>query len=302
MRRPLRSASAVLSLALVLTGCGGDKKKAAETAAPSTPSTTSAATATTEPATPSPAKSTSTPKPVAFGAVLRAAGQKAEAAGSAKFTMTMKMGAAGSMKATGVQTFTSATGRMTMDMTMGGQSLKFETLMTKSAMYMKFPKEMAGQLGGKPWVKFSYKDLEKFSGVDLEEMLSQSQSSGPGAYLKMLTAAKDTERVGTATIRGEKTTQYAGTIKPTDLSKIFTGDQRKQYHSLLKSVGAGKVKVRVWVADDGLPRRIHQIMTVSGQKMDMTMDLFDFGAKVDVTPPAASQTTDMVKLMEQSRG
>lgn len=294
MRRSLRCTAVVLAVGLTLAGCSS-KKKTPVASAP-----TSAA-ASTPAATPTP-----TPSEVATDGVelVRNASVKAEQAGTAKFVMTMKMTVPGqgdvTIRANGAQTLKAPLkARMVMKMAGGGQDMRFETIMTAKAMYMKFPKELAQQMGGKAWVKIVFADLKGLSGVDIQTLIDQSQQSGPTAYVKMLVAAGDVKEVGTETIRGEETTQYSGTVQPEDLTKAFTGDLRKQYSALLKQIGSSPIEMDIWVGADGLPRRLHQVMSFQGNEMDLSMDLYDFGTKVDVTPPPASKTTDLGKLLKK---
>jgi hypothetical protein len=314
MRRPLRCTAAVLALGLTLVGCGGDKKKSAPqapvtaAASSSAPAASAAPTASASESPSASATAAASPSEPPAGEdgqqVVRASSAKVTAEGSAKFTMTMKAGPV-VVQARGAQRFKAPVqARTTMSIEGAGKDVqKMDSLLTEKAMYIKFPRNLAAQLPGKkPWLKMTFADLEKAGGVDMKQLLEQSQQSSPDAYLKMLTAAGDIKQVGTKAIRGEQTTQYAGTIQPEDLAKAFTGKLREQYSTMLESMKAGPIKMDVWVAADGLPRRVHQVMTLQGQQMDMTMDLFDFGTKVDVQPPAAAQTTDMSELMKKSKG
>jgi hypothetical protein len=182
--------------------------------------------------------------------------------------------------------------------------MHLEVLLTPKVLYIKFPAKMAAQLPGKRrWLKMSFTDMDTAAGAQFKQLMEQSQQSSPDAYLRMLTAAEDIEEVGEDTIRGQQAKEYAGTIDTKALTKKFTAAQRKHYATMLEQLEAGgKVAFSVWVGADGLPRRIRQKMTVQGQPVDVVMDLFDFGKKVNVTAPPAAQTTDYGKLIEQSRG
>ncbi|MEO6715116.1 MAG: hypothetical protein ABIM89_17050 [Mycobacteriales bacterium] len=236
---------------------------------------------------------------------MRAAGQKADQAGTATYSIVMKTTIPGqgpvTIKGKGVSSLRQPLGRSSMTMAGANQNISMEVLMTSSALYMKFPKEMAQELGGKAWLKMSFADLQKASGLDLKALLEQSQQSSPTEYLKALVAAGDIKDLGTETVRGTATTHYSGTVTVQALTSAYQGELREQVAGLLKQMGTSPVKMDVWVAADGLPRRMRQVMTVGGNRSDMSMEFLRFGDTLDLTPPPATQTTDLATLMGKER-
>ena len=82
---------------------------------------------------------------------------------------------------------------------------------------------------------------------------------------------------------------------------------RQSYEQSVKQLGATTIPADVWVDGDGLVRKIAFSFSIpktrtggmpgGGQTITETIEFFDFGVNVDVTPPPASETTDLTKLM-----
>jgi hypothetical protein len=293
MTRLFRCTAAALVVATSLAGCSSSKPKAgsAPSAVASKPASAEAdaTTAGQEPA-------------VAGEALVKAAGEKADKAGTVSYSMVMKTTVTGKGEVTTNAEGVSAMkpplrGRIAMTMNIAGKPVAIEMLMTPDAFYMKYPPDMAKAFGGKLWVKMAFADLEKVGGLNFKQLFEQSQQSSPMAYLKALVAAGDIKKVGKETIRGTETTHYSGTIDPNALTKAYSGALKAQIDGLMKQMGTSPVAMDVWIAADGLPRRIHEVMTVAGNETDIAMEFLKFGATVDVTPPPADQTTDFGKLL-----
>jgi hypothetical protein len=63
-------------------------------------------------------------------------------------------------------------------------------------------------------------------------------------------------------------------------------------------MGNQPIGVDVWLDDQGLPRRMSESFSFDKtMTMRLTMDLYDFGAPVQVTPPPTSQVVDVTSLM-----
>jgi hypothetical protein len=293
MSRLFRCTVAAVVVGMSLTACGGDSKPKAETAA---------TTAASQPGASAAAETTAVDPVAAGAALLKVAGEKADEAGTVSYTMVMKTTVPGQGEVTtnaeGVSSMKPPLrGRISMTMDMAGKPIAMEMVMTPDAMYIKYPPDMAKAFGGKAWVKMAFADLEKVAGLDFKQLVEQSQQNSPTAYLKALVAAGDIKEVGKEEIRGIETTHYSGTITPDALTKAYKGDVQVQMEALLKQMGTSPIKMDVWLAGDGLPRRLHQVMTVAGNDADIVIDLLEYGAKLDVTPPPADETTDIGNML-----
>jgi hypothetical protein len=173
------------------------------------------------------------------------------------------------------------------------------TIVTQGlTMYMHAP-TLAEQLPAqKDWLKVDVEALAKSRNVDLGQFrqLTQNDPTQMLAYLRA-TSGK-VEKVGTETVRGVETTHYRAKV---DLDKVAAqapASLRKTYRasiqSLKQSLGSRTVPVDVWVDGDNLVRRLAEHLAVKGSgKVDFSVDFYDFGAPVSISPPPASDTLDL---------
>jgi hypothetical protein len=241
-------------------------------------------------------------KPTSPRHAIFAAAEKT-AATSARVFMTMEMqtgGEAMTMEAEGA--FADDSGRMTMNMDVAGEEMAVEMILAPGAYFMKFPPELMQELpGAKQWVRLDFDALED-AGIDMEAF-EDFQQGDPSRTLDMLRAVSDDfAKVGTESVRGVPTTRYHGTL---DLEKVAelapTERSRKAYETLIDQAKVTSFPMDVWLDADGYARRMVYAVTMSeggdDLTMEITLELWDFGVDVDVTPPPADQVTDLAALM-----
>lgn len=251
------------------------------------------------------------------------AADKTAAQKSAKFDMSMQMTLPGveqpvRLFATGAVDYAKDAARVDMDFgelarTMGqaqaAGEMKMSMIFDAPAMYMKLPAAMTG--GGAPPTPWVSVDLTKATGIDLGQLSRLSQN--PADQLEMLrTASDDVEQRGKKEVRGVETTHFHATLnmrKALDegLKALPEKDREKTKRALeamIQQSGLDTIPVDVFLDDDGVLRRMVMDMEMAaaqegGEKvrMVMTMDMFDFGMPVDVTPPPASEVTDITEQM-----
>ncbi|HZT84859.1 MAG TPA: hypothetical protein VE984_05495 [Gaiellaceae bacterium] len=163
---------------------------------------------------------------------------------------------------------------------------------------------LASQLpGGKQWIKLDLSKLGKSAGVDLGSLLSGSQLQ-PSDVLGMLRSeGARIEKLRSATIDGTATTHYRVTIDPAKAlaSKGLTSP-------LFQSFAAGMPKIpeNVWIGKDGLVRRVQLSygLAHAGHRahVDMTMDVYDYGAKIAIAPPPSGAVFDATQLAQSGLG
>ena len=132
---------------------------------------------------------------------------------------------------------------------------------------------------------------------------SLGQSADPGSAAQLLSAmSDDTVKVGTETIHGAKTTHYKGTIDVTRAKALAPNDFARKAIQRLLDNGATTIPADVYIDSKGRLRRVvqHIALTVKGISTDSTsqIDLYDFGVKVDVQKPAASDIRDGSALLK----
>src|SRR5512132_1293461 len=193
--------------------------------------------------------------------------------------------------------------KQAMDVTMNvqgggaGMPSAVELRLLHTAMYMRLDELPAGgQLPkGKSWVKVDLERALKTLGVDLAN-LGVGQS--PTGVLAQLRGSTNTQKVGTETIDGVRTTHYRGTVDVQDALDQATAKERKALRRLLDEakahgIDATSTTFDVWVGDDGLVRRLTQQVGSVGQ---VTMTFSHYGEPVQIAAPPAEETIDLSDL------
>jgi hypothetical protein len=246
------------------------------------------------------ASSPPAPSPLSV-ASLQAAAANTEAAQSAKFTMTMSFDTSGrdvEMRAAGAVAQDGKHAVIEIDIPGVG---RIEERLIDESIYMSldgFPIP-AGQLPpGKHWVRISFGDLAQASGLDLNALREQAQSSTPTqglAYLHGLSGA--VERVGDDTVHGAHATHYRASIDYThavDEVPGLTAEARQRIATL------GTVPADIWIDDHD--RVVKMQFAVDGSAFgdghaEMTMEISDFGSPVDIEPPPPEEVINISELL-----
>jgi hypothetical protein len=238
-------------------------------------------------------------------------GKAAEQTGqtdSFKADMTMQMtgSSEGGMSASGTMQYRTkpdlAYSMNFGQMTVGGQSMAgMEQRLVGRTMYMKMPSlTQLGGGSGKPWLKISLDELGKKSGMNIDELLQQSQQMDPVQNTKMLTASKDAREVGKENVDGVQTTHYTGTYRMEDAIAKLSPETQDAYRKSVGKTGMDAMHFDLWVDGKQLPRKMTmQSKQTSEGTMTMTMKYHDFGQPVQITEPPASEVTDFGEIMSR---
>jgi hypothetical protein len=140
---------------------------------------------------------------------------------------------------------------------------------------------------GKEWIKVDMGKATKALGFNAKGLLGTS----PGDVLSSLERTRTpVETVGEETIDGVETTHYRGTIDP---KKVPAADRLQQLTAPVYK------PLEAWVDGDGLLRQVKLDYTTRAYTnraerahVTLTMKLHDFGATVDVEPPAPGTVVD----------
>jgi hypothetical protein len=202
--------------------------------------------------------------------------------------------------------------RFTLTTTVAGQQIEIREL--GQVLYEKLPAAASSHLpGGKPWISVNLNTLvQHLTGASLSE-LEAGQQEDPAntlSYLKQASAS-GLHRVGTATVRGVPTTEYTATIDLNKVAAAQPGAVAKAIKAEEKSLGTSSYPISVWVDAKHLVRQLGYHTTVSPASsptagsaassratVAATLQFYDFGTPVTVTAPAASQTSDITKLLQ----
>lgn len=156
---------------------------------------------------------------------------------------------------------------------------------------------------GAKWASLDLRKALEGFGMDADA-LGKLFNVDPAAQLKALDLAKDMKQVGREKIDDVDTTHFRGQMTARETIAALPPEQRKEAEKAIKELEGfddtfdQPLPYDFWIDDDNVVRR----MVVSGEfpgekgvpagKMRVQVDLSDFGAKLDTSPPPAGETFD----------
>jgi hypothetical protein len=149
------------------------------------------------------------------------------------------------------------------------------------------------------WVKMDLAKMAKKEGVDLGAIMNANQAD-PSQSLRMLMASSGARVTGSERIRGVQTVHYSFNI---DFKKL--AQDNKPFRQLTEATGKVSAPAEAWIDNKGRVRRLTVTMSLGAQlgtpmSMTMTEDLYDFGARADITPPSDDLVVDLSSLSGSS--
>jgi hypothetical protein len=135
----------------------------------------------------------------------------------------------------------------------------------------------------------------------------------PAQMVSYLDATSDVKRVGTDSIRGVTTTHFAGAFVLAKLLKRLTAsgqaDANPALFNELALLGVKQIPIDAWIDRQGLLRRIRVNWSLtnpqnSAQKLRlfMVVTFFDYGTRLGVHVPQASQTITLKQFEKAAAG
>jgi hypothetical protein len=227
-------------------------------------------------------------------AAVAAAADVADAASSSSFTIELVSTAPGVPEYSGEGSFLAdGTGRLTMEL----DGVSIESLFVADAIY--FSSDVFAGVVDTPWVTVDLDVLSDSAGVDLEALVGGG--GDPTAALDQLRGAGEVAEIGTEEVRGVTTTRFHAVVDLHDAIAAAPEDQREALEQLLEQaetlLDSSVVEVDVWIDAEGRPARMTQLTELAGGHTTVTMELFDWGVPVDLTPPPADEVTDITDLV-----
>jgi hypothetical protein len=176
---------------------------------------------------------------------------------------------------------------------MGGKSLPggVRAVLQGDTVYVKVEalKDFIGTT--KPWIKVSLSEMGDSAQVN--QALAQIQQFDLANVTKLVTASQDVKSVGTESVNGEDTTHYSGTFPVDAAVQLLPADKQEQARTNLAELK--DVKFDIWVAADGLPRKLALNGQKEGGTFDATLFFKDFNKPVTIEAPPADQVGEMPK-------
>jgi hypothetical protein len=107
---------------------------------------------------------------------------------------------------------------------------------------------------------------------------------------QLLAVAKNARVIGTQTIDGVATTEYAGSVHAAEALKAMPASLRKAMAPELQVLGNGTISFHVWIDGQHHTRKIADVETVNGETINTTVNITAINQPVQITLPPASQT------------
>ncbi|HXJ63105.1 MAG TPA: LppX_LprAFG lipoprotein [Actinomycetota bacterium] len=172
--------------------------------------------------------------------------------------------------------------------TAGQPAQTIEVRTIGDTVYVKAP----GLSADKPWVKT---DTSTFNAQN-----GGAAASDPTQFLDYLRGSSNSVTdEGTDTVRGVHTRKMKAVLDLQKAAEKLPADQRKAVEQAIQQLGTSTIPAEVWIDDQGrLAKMTFSVGTPSGASgsggggsLDLTFELFDYGAPVNVTAPPPSEVS-----------
>lgn len=240
------------------------------------------------------ASSGSASAPLTPRQLLLAAATQAQQVTSATETLTIKDSGASSSAITGTIQFRLKPTLLisgNLDATAAGVSTPIQMIFTSTDVYV-HEASLTSQVG-RPWLEMDLSALSALrgtSGASFTQFFHSLQSNNLANQALLLTVAKDARVVGTQTIDGVATTEYAGSFTAAAARKAEPASIQQALAPELYAMGNSTVYFREWIDGQHHPRKITEVETVHGVTTNTTIGITAIDQPVHITPPPASQT------------
>jgi hypothetical protein len=199
-------------------------------------------------------------------------------------------------KGTGVfNTGKKSSGQLTMTVAGNGRSVKIDTVITGTVLYMRSP--MFAQLtGGKQWVMLDLGKIARQRGIDLGSLLNSSPT--PTSALAFLRGSgRNVEKLGRERVRGVQTTHYHAIVDLRRAAAQANGEARQSLRRLTNASGVRQLPVDVWIDGHGYVRRVAYELKTGSVAPKVTMELHDFGAHIPISAPPRRSVVDLMSKL-----
>lgn len=143
----------------------------------------------------------------------------------------------------------------------------------------------------KPWIKVPLSEAGDRDQVN--RMLAQVQQFDLASVTRMITTSQDVQAAGNETVNGTDTTHYSGTFPVEAAVQQLPADKQERARQDLAELK--DVKFDIWVAADGLPRKLTMSGAEEGGSLDATLLFKGFNETVDIQAPPADQVGELPK-------
>ncbi|WP_307805906.1 hypothetical protein [Streptomyces chrestomyceticus] len=154
--------------------------------------------------------------------------------------------------------------------------------------------------GGKSWLKYDYNVMAEKSTI-YALLKDQMQNSNPSRSVGLVIASGKAKKTGTEDVRGVQATHYTATFDAAELTRMqtsenFSDKDMKALEESYKQSGIKNQTLDLWIGPgDLLVKKAEKTQSNVGL-VESTTYYSDYGTKVTVQEPPASQVTDGSKI------
>jgi hypothetical protein len=190
-------------------------------------------------------------------------------------------------------------GQLTMNVNLRGAPVPIDSIIAGNVLYLRSSAfSQLGLSGDKQWVKLDLGQLAQQRGVDLNSLTNTSPT--PDSALSYLRGTGKVVEVGSEKVDGVDTTHYKATVDLQRAAARSKGSERTSLRRLIRTTGARKIPIGVWVDGKGYVRRVRYAQPAgSGRAVNVTMNLHDYGKPVSIHAPPADSVVDLQKALGQ---
>jgi hypothetical protein len=187
---------------------------------------------------------------------------------------------------------------LTTDSPVAGR-IEIEAIGDGATFYMRGNPISSELPGGKEWMK-----VEPLLGHSQEEAMLGSDAA---SSLRMLSSASGVQRVGREKVRGVPTRRFRAEVGLEEYGGLLREEGKEDLAELYERYAIAMPTpplIEAWIDSQGIVRRNRMVMTMPtapgkpSLRMDMRMDLYDFGAQPEIQLPDDSLVFDTTPLVE----
>lgn len=190
-------------------------------------------------------------------------------------------------------------GQLTMKVNVRGAPVPIDSIIAGNVLYLRSQAfAQLGLSGDKQWVKLDLARLAQQRGLDLSSLTNTSPT--PDSALAYLRGTTKVEDLGSEKVDGVDTTHYRARVDLERAAARSKGAERASLRRVIRSTGAKKIPIDLWVDGKGLIRRLRYAQPAGGGRaIKITMNLHDYGAPVSIHPPPSDSVVDLQKALGQ---
>jgi hypothetical protein len=166
-------------------------------------------------------------------------------------------------------------------------------VITPKAIYIKLGLLTQALHSTKPWIELPLSALSGSTGLNLNSLIDQAQTSSPLTQTQLLAGATDVRTVGTSAVDGVPVTEYAGAYSMSAALARVPADVRGQLGQIMQKAGINGAQFRVWIDGQHQVRKEVVTMDASAFTETVAITVTSINQPVTISAPTASQTTTL---------